>query len=65
MAIKSISFRIDSEILDKLHYIASSEDRSANGQVVKMLKEMIEKYEAENGEITFNRDKTDFKRKAK
>lgn len=37
MAIKSISFRIDSELLDKLHFIAKYEGRSANGQVIQII----------------------------
>jgi len=53
MAIKSISVRIDSEMLDKLHFIADYEGRSANGQIVVLIRKLIEEYEAEHGEITF------------
>lgn len=53
MAIKSISVRIDSEMLDKLHFIADYEGRSANGQIVVLVRQLIEEYEAEHGEITF------------
>ena len=34
MAIKSLSIRIDDEMLDKLHYVADYEARSANGQII-------------------------------
>ena len=53
MAIKSISVRIDSEMLDKLHFIADYEGRSANGQIVVLIRKLIEEYEAAHGEITF------------
>jgi len=53
MAIKSISVRIDSEMLDKLHFIADYEGRSANGQIVVLIRRLIEEYEAEHGKITF------------
>ena len=34
MAIKSFSIRIDETMLDKLHYVADYEGRSANSQIV-------------------------------
>lgn len=61
MAIKSYSIRIDDEMLDKLHVIADYEARSANGQIIVLIRECIEKYEEKNGEITFNRKKSDKK----
>ena len=51
MAIKAISIRLDSEMLDKLHYIASYEARSANGQVQILIRRCIEQFEKEHGEI--------------
>lgn len=51
MAIKTISVRIDEKTLDKLHYIASYEARSANGQILILIRDAIEKYEAKHGEI--------------
>ena len=33
MAIKSLSIRIDTEMLDKLHVVADYEGRSANSQI--------------------------------
>ena len=53
MASKCFSLRIDSEMLDKLHYIADYEGRSANGQIIVLIRKLIEEYEAEHGEITF------------
>lgn len=38
-------------MLDKLHVVADYEARSANGQVIVLIRDCIEKYEKENGEI--------------
>ncbi len=57
MAIKSLSIRIDSEMLDKLHYVASYEGRSANSQINVLIRECIEKFEEKHGEIFPKEDK--------
>ena len=51
MAIKSLSIRIDDEILDKLHYGADYEARSANGQILVLIRECIEQFEEKHGKI--------------
>jgi len=51
MAIKSLSIRIEEEMLDKLHVIADYEGRSANGQILVLIRDLIEQYEAKHGEI--------------
>ena len=51
MAVKSLSIRIDEEILNKLHYVADYEDRSANGQILVLIRDCIEKYERDHGKI--------------
>lgn len=51
MAIKSLSIRIDDEMLDKLHFIADYEARSANGQIIILIRNCIEEFEKKNGEI--------------
>ena len=51
MATKSLSIRIDEEMLDKLHVIADYEGRSANSQINILIRDCIEKYEAKHGEI--------------
>lgn len=53
MAIKNLTIRIDEEMLNKLHVLADYEQRSANSQVLILIRDAIEKYEAKNGEITF------------
>ena len=51
MAIKSLPIRIDTEMLDKLHYIANYEGRSANSQILYLTRKCIEQYEKEHGVI--------------
>jgi hypothetical protein len=51
MAIKSLSIRIDSEVLDKLHVVANYEGRSANSQILVLIRDCLEKYEERHGEI--------------
>ena len=51
MSIKSLSIRIDENMLDKLHVIADYEGRSANSQINILIRDCIEKYEAKHGEI--------------
>ena len=57
MATKSLSIRIDEEMLDKLHVVADYEARSANGQILVLIRECIEKYEAKHGEIKVSKKK--------
>lgn len=45
MANKSLSIRIDSEMLHKLHVVADYGVRSANSQILILIRECIEKYE--------------------
>lgn len=51
MATKSLSIRIEEEMLDKLHVIADYEGRSANSQILVLIRDLIEQYEAKHGEI--------------
>lgn len=51
MAIKSLSIRIEEEMLDKLHVIADYEGRSANSQILVLIRDLIENYELKHGEI--------------
>ena len=41
---KSFTIRIDEKSLYKLHYIAGFEGRSANSQVLQLIKEAVEAY---------------------
>ena len=53
MAIKSLSIRIDEDMLDKLHYVADYEGRSANSQILVLIRNCIKKFEDKYGEIEF------------
>ena len=55
MSVKSLSIRIDTEMLDKLHYVADYEARSANSQIVILIRKSIEEFEKEHGEIQFGK----------
>lgn len=51
MAVKSLSIRIDEEMLNKLHVVADYEGRSANSQILILIRDAIEKYEKKHGKI--------------
>lgn len=52
MAIKSVSIRIEEEMLDKIAYIADYEGRSVNSHVLVLIRESIKAFENANGEIS-------------
>ena len=54
MAIKSVSIRIEEEMLDKIAYIADYEGRSVNSHILVLIRENIKRFEVENGEIEGN-----------
>jgi hypothetical protein len=51
MATKSLSIRIQEEMLDKLHVVADYEGRSANSQILILIRDCIEAYEEKHGTI--------------
>ena len=51
MAIKSVSIRIEEEMLQKIGYIADYEGRSVNSHVLVLIRENIKQFEAKNGPI--------------
>ena len=51
MATKSVSIRIEEELLDKLHVVADYEGRSLNSQVLILIRRSIAEYEKEHGKI--------------
>lgn len=57
MAIKSLSIRIDENMLDKLHVVADYEGRSANSEILILIRDAIEAYEAKHGEIEIGKKK--------
>ena len=51
MAIKSLSIRIEEDMLNKLHVVADYEGRSANSQILILIRDSIQHYEEKHGEI--------------
>ena len=54
MAIKSVSIRIEEEMLKKLGYVADYEGRSVNSHVLVLIRENIKEFEDKNGAIKGN-----------
>ena len=48
---KHLGIRIDDELHYKLHYISNYEGRSANGQILYLIRKCIQEFEKENGII--------------
>ena len=51
MAQKSLSIRIDETMLHKLHVVADYECRSANSQILILIRDAVELYEEKHGKI--------------
>lgn len=51
MAIKSVSIRIEEEMLDKIAYVADYEGRSVNSHVLVLIRESIKTFEETHGSI--------------
>ena len=49
--IKGYTIRIEEELLHKLHIISAYEGRSANSQIVILIRDAVEAYEARHGRI--------------
>ena len=48
---KHLGIEVDPELHRKLHYIAKYEGRSANGQILYLIRQCIKEFEKENGVI--------------
>lgn len=51
MAIKSVSIRIEEEMLEKIGFVADYEGRSVNSHILVLIRENIKTFEAEHGKI--------------
>ncbi len=51
MAIKSVSIRIEQEMLDKISYVAEYEGRSVNSHILVLIRDSIKAFEGANGAI--------------
>ena len=56
MAVKNISIRIDEDMLHKLHVVADYEGRSANSQILILIRDEIERYEQKHGKIELGKN---------
>lgn len=51
MAVKSVSIRIEEEMLEKVGFIADYEGRSINSHILVLIREDIKQFEAAHGKI--------------
>ena len=51
MAIKSVSIRIEEEMLEKIGYVADYEGRSVNSHILVLIRESINAFENCHGKI--------------
>ena len=51
MAVKSVSIRIEEEMLNKLDYVAEYEGRSLNSHILVLIRDSIKAYEEIHGAI--------------
>lgn len=51
MAVKSVSIRIEDEMLKKLTYVADYEGRSINSHILVLIRESIKAFEEKHGSI--------------
>ena len=54
MAVKSVSIRIEEEMLEKLSYVADYEGRSVNSHILVLIRQSIHAFEEKNGPIEGN-----------
>lgn len=51
MSVKSVSIRIEDEMLKKLGYVADYEGRSVNSHILVLIRDSIRAFEETHGEI--------------
>ena len=51
MAVKSVSIRIEEEMLKKIAYIADYEGRSVNSHILVLIRNAIKEFEREHGSM--------------
>ena len=51
MAIKSVSIRIEEEMLEKIGYVADYEGRSVNSHILVLIRDCVKSFEDAHGEI--------------
>ena len=53
---KHLGIEVDPELHRKLHYISKYEGRSANGQILYLIRQCIREFEDKHGEIKEEND---------
>ena len=51
MGVKSVSIRIEEEMLEKIGFVADYEGRSVNSHILVLVRENIKAFEAAHGKI--------------
>ena len=51
MAVKSVSIRIEEEMLEKIGFVADYEGRSVNSHILVLIRDNIRAFEEEHGKI--------------
>lgn len=54
MSIKSVSIRIEEEMLEKIRFVADYEGRSVNSQILVLMRNNIKDYENQHGVMSGN-----------
>ena len=52
MAIKSVSIRIEEEMLEKIGFVADYEGRSVNSHILVLIRDSIKAFEQEHGAVS-------------
>ena len=52
MAVKSVSIRIEEEMLEKIGFVADYEGRSVNSHILVLIRQNIKAFEEEHGTIS-------------
>ena len=55
---KHLGIEVDPELHYKLHYIAKYQGRSANGQILYLIRQCIKEFESAEGEIKVEEKKS-------
>ena len=53
---KHISIKFDADLHHKLHYISKYEGRSANGQILYLIRQRVIEFEEKHGKIDFRQE---------
>lgn len=52
MVVKSVSIRIEEEMLQKIAYVADYEGRSINSHILVLVRNSVKEFEEKNGKIS-------------